>query len=95
MKDPKIFFKTKINIGSYSISQTSKPMVIAEISANHNGSIELAKKIISRVFDLGFEPALENYSPKHDADWHSEAHFRHGHFGSLLKILHHPIHPMM
>jgi pseudaminic acid synthase len=44
MKEPKIFFKTKINIGSYSISQTSKPMVIAEISANHNGSIELAKK---------------------------------------------------
>jgi hypothetical protein len=58
-------------------------------------SIELAKKIISPVFDLGFEPALENYSPKHDADWHSEAHFRLGHFGRLLKILHHPIHPMM
>ena len=30
-----------------NISQTSKPYIIAEIGANHNGDIELAKKLIN------------------------------------------------
>ena len=35
-----------MKIGSYSIGQSYKPFIIAEMSGNHNQSIERALKII-------------------------------------------------
>ena len=34
--------RKKIRIGSFEISNSSKPFIIAELSANHGGSIDLA-----------------------------------------------------
>ena len=44
MKEQNSFFKKLIKIGNYELSRANRPMIVAEISANHNGSIELAKE---------------------------------------------------
>lgn len=42
-----------MKIGKYEVSNFSNPYVIAEIGANHNGDIELAKKLINEAKDAG------------------------------------------
>lgn len=42
-----------INIGTAIVSQNSPPSIIAEISANHNGSIQSAKALISAAKNAG------------------------------------------
>lgn len=42
-----------IKIGNYLIGENHPPFVIAELSGNHNGSIEQAKKIISAAAEAG------------------------------------------
>jgi len=39
-------FSKKVNIGNCSVSESSEPYIIAEISANHNGDLDRAKKLI-------------------------------------------------
>ena len=36
----------EIHIGDYVISETSRPYMIAEIGINHNGDINIAKKLM-------------------------------------------------
>lgn len=42
----RVKFKKKFKVGNKIISEKSKPLLVAEISANHNGSIDMAKKLI-------------------------------------------------
>ena len=39
-------FKKSIKLGNFTINENSKPLLVAEISANHNGNIETALKTI-------------------------------------------------
>ena len=45
--------KKEINIRNTTISENSRVYIIAEMSANHLGSYERAKKIIKGVRDAG------------------------------------------
>ena len=36
----------EIHIGDYVINETSRPYMIAEIGINHNGDINIAKKLM-------------------------------------------------
>lgn len=51
-------------IGDYSVSRSNKPFVIAEISANHGGSIEAALKLIDAAASTGASAVkLQHYRP--------------------------------
>lgn len=53
-----------MEINGRKIGIDSPPYVIAELSANHNGNIENAKKIISAAFDAGADAVkLQTYKP--------------------------------
>jgi len=54
-----------IQIGEKSISNFSSPYIIAEIGANHNGDIELAKAMIDSAVDCGAHAVkFQSWSPK-------------------------------
>ena len=38
-----------IKIGDYTITENSRPYMIAEIGINHNGDIDIAKKLIEKI----------------------------------------------
>ena len=38
-----------------NLNKIKKPLLIAEIGINHNGSVELAKKMIDLAKDCGFD----------------------------------------
>ena len=42
-----------INLDKYLITKKSKPLLIAELSCNHCGSLNLAKKIIKEAKNQG------------------------------------------
>ena len=44
-----------IQIGNRKIGMDYKPLVIAEIGINHNGSLEVAKKIVDAAYEAGCE----------------------------------------
>ena len=44
----------KINIGGYEITETSRPYMIAEIGINHNGDIDIAKKLMDAANATGW-----------------------------------------
>ena len=44
---------SNIQIGDYTISKTSEPFIIAEISANHNNDIDRAKTLITQAYNSG------------------------------------------
>ena len=44
---------TKIKINDYFNSNISKPLIIAEISGNHNNSISISKKLITKISESG------------------------------------------
>ncbi len=46
-------FNDSIKLGKHLISLKDKPFVIAEIGLNHNGSVELAKKLIQIAVEAG------------------------------------------
>ena len=44
-----------IQIDNRKIGMDYKPLVIAEIGINHNGSLEVAKKIVDAAYEAGCE----------------------------------------
>ena len=57
-------FNKNFKIANFEVSTTSKPLVIAEISANHNGSIDKAKHLIQAAKDAGADGVkLQTYTP--------------------------------
>ncbi|GGC84972.1 acetylneuraminic acid synthetase [Thalassobacillus devorans] len=48
---------TAIEIGEFSIDENSSSFIIAEIGNNHNGSLELAKKLVDAVIESGADCA--------------------------------------
>lgn len=42
--------KQIIHIGGFEVSETSKPYLIAEIGINHNGDLQIAKRLIDAAF---------------------------------------------
>lgn len=53
----------KIKINDFEISESSRPYVIAEVSGNHNGSIEKAKELIQIAKDSGADAVkLQTYT---------------------------------
>ena len=46
--------KTKIKIGDYDIYDGCNPYLIAEIGINHNGDIQIAKRLIDAAFATGW-----------------------------------------
>ena len=57
-------FSNNFNISNFNISQNSRPLVIAEISANHNGSIENARSLILAAKESGADGIkLQTYTP--------------------------------
>ena len=45
----------KIKIGNRIISENSKPLIVAEIGINHNGSIRIAKQLIALAKKYDFD----------------------------------------
>ena len=55
---------SKINIGNIPIGLNNKPFIIAEMSGNHNQSIERAMKIVEAAADTGAKMLkLQTYTP--------------------------------
>jgi len=53
-----------IKIGNYEIGQNTKPFIIAEMSGNHNQSLERALKIVDAAADAGSHGMkLQTYTP--------------------------------
>lgn len=50
----KNYGKKKINLNGYEISELSKPYMIAEIGINHNGDLQIAKKLIDAANACGW-----------------------------------------
>ena len=50
--------------GNHEISRSSPPFLIAEVSANHNGSIDRAKNIIRLAKNAGADAVkIQTYEP--------------------------------
>ena len=53
-----------MNIGGFNIDDDSKCFIIAELSANHNGSLKLAKETIRAAKRAGADAIkLQTYTP--------------------------------
>ncbi len=54
----------KIKIGNFEISQKSKVLIVAELSANHSQDIELAKETVHAMKEAGADAVkLQTYTP--------------------------------
>ena len=45
----------KISLGSHQVDNNSKPYLIAEIGINHNGDLQIAKKLIDAAYATGWD----------------------------------------
>lgn len=63
---PRLSFNKKVNISGIDIGVDEKTFVIAEIGLNHNGDLELAKRLIDLAIDNGADAVkLQSYKSKH------------------------------
>lgn len=63
---PRLFFKKKVTISGYDIGEGENTFVIAEIGLNHNGNINLAKKLINLAVESGANAVkLQSYKSEH------------------------------
>ena len=57
-------FKKSTKLGNFKINDNSKPILVAEISANHNGNIETALKTIKEAKKNGADAIkIQTYTP--------------------------------
>ena len=54
----------KINISNYNIGDSHPSFIIAEIGINHNGDLDLAKKIENAALSLGLDAIIEVHNEK-------------------------------
>ena len=47
--------KSEISLGNYVVNETSFPYIIAEIGINHNGDLQIAKKLIDAANACGWD----------------------------------------
>jgi sialic acid synthase SpsE/protoporphyrinogen oxidase len=63
---PRLFFKKKVTICDFDIGEGENTFVIAEIGLNHNGNINLAKKLIDLAVESGANAVkLQSYKSKY------------------------------
>ncbi len=63
---PRLSFKKKVNISGFNIGEGESTFIIAEIGLNHNGDLELAKKLIDLAIQNGANAVkLQSYKSKH------------------------------
>ncbi len=57
-------FSKEVKISNFKINHQSKPFLVAEISANHNGRLQNAKDLMSAAMDSGADAVkLQTYTP--------------------------------
>ena len=47
----------EVRLGTYTVTETSKPYMIAEIGINHNGDLQIAKQLLDAAFACGWNCA--------------------------------------
>ncbi|MGJ0372644.1 FAD-dependent oxidoreductase [Aliarcobacter cryaerophilus] len=63
---PRLSFKKKVTIAGIEIGEGEKTFVIAEIGLNHNGDLDLAKRLIDLAISNGADAVkLQSYKSKH------------------------------
>ena len=63
---PRLFFKKKVTISGFDIGEGENTFIIAEIGLNHNGNINLAKKLIDLAVESGANAVkLQSYKSKY------------------------------
>lgn len=63
---PRLAFKKKVNISGFEIGEDESTFVIAEIGLNHNGDLDLAKRLIDLAIESGANAVkLQSYKSKH------------------------------
>lgn len=45
----------EIKLGSYTVTETSRPYMVAEIGINHNGDLQIAKRLMDAAFASGWD----------------------------------------
>ena len=56
-------FSKEVKISNFKINHQSKPFLVAEISANHNGRLQNAKDLMSAAMDSGADAVkLQTYT---------------------------------
>jgi pseudaminic acid synthase len=59
-----VAFEKSVSVGGHTISRGHRPFLIAEMSGNHNGSLERALEIVDTVADSGAQALkLQTYTP--------------------------------
>ena len=62
---PRLSFNKKVEISGVTIGEGQKTFVIAEIGLNHNGDIEIAKRLIDEAISAGVDAVkLQSYKSK-------------------------------
>lgn len=62
---PRLSFKKKVNISGFEIGEGESTFVIAEIGLNHNGDLDLAKRLIDLAIENGANAVkLQSYKSK-------------------------------
>jgi len=63
---PRLSFNKKVNIDGINIGSDEKTFIIAEIGLNHNGDLNLAKRLIDLAIDNGADAVkLQSYKSRH------------------------------
>ncbi len=70
---PRLSFNKNVEIASVTIGNNHKTFIIAEIGLNHNGDINIAKKLIDKAIDAGADAVkLQSYKSKNRVAEHGK-----------------------